>query len=205
MKRLTAADLAQVTGGAVKQGTARSELVFGSAEDDLVFAGDGNDTMAIGAGNDEAYGEAGNDVMLLAAGNDTAFGGTGNDAINGGYGQDRLDGGDGDDLLIGGTNDHAADLALGGAGSDRFTWTPGDGNDEFRGGSGLDSLDIGSVSLAGLLSALRVDGRSELVMRATGDQVYFVDAKGEIMSFSGTITIGSETLRFSEIERIRLV
>ena len=201
--------LSKVTGGAFQQTGAGNDMVTGTGQDDVIFAGSGNDTVAGGAGNDQLYGEAGNDVLSGGAGSDLLFGGAGHDTLNGGAGQDQLQGGDGDDSLDGGVGDGAADLAFGGAGNDSFIWAPGDGNDQFHGGTGTDTLQLDNVSLHQLQSALTLEGNTNLQMHVSqspqGPVITFTDANGNPATFQGVINIGGESLRFSEIERIKLV
>lgn len=200
---LDEAELAKVAGGAFQQGTFGSDSLYGGTSADVIFAGGGNDGVASGAGNDQVYGEAGNDHVNTGSGNDIAYGGTGNDALNGGSGADVLHGEAGDDVLDGGAGDGAADLADGGAGNDTFLWAPGDGNDEFRGGDGVDTLNLLGMNLQDLTAALRLDTQG-LQMQVTNNVVTFLDATGNPATFGGTVSIGGETLRFSEVERIRL-
>jgi Ca2+-binding RTX toxin-like protein len=206
---LTDNDLARVAGGAFQQTGAGNDAVTGTGMDDVIFSGAGNDTVSAGSGNDQAFGESGNDVLSLGAGNDLGFGGDGNDTINGGAGQDQLQGGTGHDSLDGGAGDRATDLAFGGEGNDTFIWAPGDGSDQFQGGAGADTLQLDNVSLQQLQSALRLEGNTNLHMHVgstpQGPTVTFTDAAGNPATFQGSITIGGETLRFSEIERIQLV
>jgi Ca2+-binding RTX toxin-like protein len=204
MMRLDDDSLAKVVGGAFQQGGAGNDSLYGTANADVIFAGGGNDTAVTGAGNDQAYGEGGNDVIHTGSGNDLAFGGAGNDTINGGSGQDQLRGEDGNDFLDGGAGDGAADLAFGGAGSDTFIWAPGDGNDQFQGGMGLDTLNIVGMSMNDLQAALTLEGNTGLQMHVNNNVVTFTDASGNPATFGGAITVGGETMRFSEIEQIRL-
>lgn len=54
-----------------------------------------------------------------------------------------------------------------------------------------------------------LEGNTNLQMHVAsspqGALVTFTDAAGNPATFAGTVTIGGETLRFSEIEQIRLV
>jgi Ca2+-binding RTX toxin-like protein len=209
LKPLTDATLSQVVGGAFQQTGAGNDAVTGTGMDDVLFTGAGNDTANAGSGNDQAFGEGGNDVLGGGAGQDLLFGGEGHDTLNGGAGQDQLQGGSGDDSLDGGVGDGATDLAFGGEGNDSFIWAPGDGSDQFQGGSGVDTLMLDNVSLSQLQAALRLEGNTNLQMHVTGQQgstvVSFTDAAGNPAAFQGTIVIGGETLRFSEVERIKLI
>jgi Ca2+-binding RTX toxin-like protein len=86
-------------------------------------------------------------------GNDTLIGGSG-DTLNGGDGDDNLVGGSGDETLIGGDGNDAvdgnqgADVALLGAGDDRFTWDPGDGSDVVEGQAGHDAMTFNGSNAA---------------------------------------------------------
>jgi len=197
--------LDKVVGGVFMQGTANNENLQSGAGADVVFAGGGNDTVSTGAGNDQAYGEAGDDIIHTGSGNDLAFGGNGNDIINGGAGQDQLHGEDGNDILDGGAGDRAADLAFGGAGNDSFIWAPGDGDDQFHGGSGSDTLNIAGMSLQDLQSSLTLEGNTNgLQMQVKNNVVTFTDASGNPATFGGVINYRGESMRFSEVEQIRL-
>ncbi|MCR0983533.1 calcium-binding protein [Roseomonas populi] len=208
-KPLNVSELDKVVGGAFQQTGGGNDVVSGTGDADVIFTGAGNDTASGGAGNDQLYGEAGNDVLSGGAGTDLLFGGEGHDTLNGGAGQDQLQGGEGNDSLDGGVGDGAADLAFGGAGNDSFIWAPGDGNDQFQGGAGTDTLQLDNVSLHQLQSSLALEGNTNLQMHvASGPQgptVTFTDAAGIPATVQGSITIGGETLRFSEIEKIQLV
>jgi Ca2+-binding RTX toxin-like protein len=68
--------------GAVRNGTAASEVLLGTASDDIMF------------------GQAGNDVMRGGNGKDQIFGGAGNDRVVGGFGLDKLYGGAGNDQFV---------------------------------------------------------------------------------------------------------
>ncbi|MCR0985028.1 calcium-binding protein [Roseomonas populi] len=208
-KPLSLDSLDKVVGGAFQQTGAGNDMVTGTGQDDVIFSGSGNDTIAAGAGNDQVFGEAGNDLISGGVGNDLLFGGDGHDTLNGGAGQDQLQGGEGNDSLDGGVGDGAADVAYGGAGNDSFIWAPSDGSDRFEGGSGTDTLQLDNVNLHQLQSSLALDGNVNLQMHVgsspQGPTVSFTDAQGNPATFSGTINIGGETLRFSEIEKIQLV
>jgi Ca2+-binding RTX toxin-like protein len=85
----------------------------------------------VGSGKDNVlFGFAGNDTLIGFGGNDTIYGGDGNDQIDGGSGDDQLFGDAGIDLLMGSSGDDllyaggdgAADVLVGGSGSDGGTW-----------------------------------------------------------------------------------
>ncbi|WP_165694167.1 calcium-binding protein [Teichococcus deserti] len=203
-KPISSEKLEKVVGGAFVQGTAGADNIVTGNENDVVLAGAGNDHVATGVGHDQVQGQDGNDVIDTGAGNDLAFGGAGHDYINGGQGSDQLYGEDGNDILDGGAGDGAADLAFGGAGDDTFIWAPGDGNDQFEGGPGNDTLRVVGMSMHDLQSALNQEGRSDLTIRVQGNGITFVDAHGQPATFNGSINVGGETMRFSNIEKITL-
>ncbi|SHJ23034.1 Hemolysin-type calcium-binding repeat-containing protein [Roseomonas rosea] len=204
-KSLRTEDLNKVTGGAFQQGSAGSDTMHGTAQADVIFSGSGNDNVNTGAGNDQAFGESGNDFISTGSGNDLAYGGQGSDTLNGGSGQDQLHGENGNDFLDGGAADGAADLAFGGAGNDSFIWAPGDGNDQFQGGAGNDTLNIQGMSLQDLQGSLTLEGEtSGLQMHVNNNVVTFTDAAGNPATFGGVINHGGESMRFSQVEQIRL-
>ncbi|WP_439599132.1 calcium-binding protein [Falsiroseomonas sp.] len=198
------AGLSKVTGGAYQQAGAGNDSVNGTAGNDILFGGGGHDSISSGAGEDQVNGEAGNDTIHAGAGSDYAYGGAGHDLINGGASADQLYGEDGDDFLDGGEGDRAADLAFGGQGADTFVWAPGDGNDQFHGGAGQDTLNVYGLSLSDLQAALRLEGNTNLQMQVRGNIITFTDPSGSPASFSGAITVGGETMRFTDIEKIRI-
>ncbi|MGB7240634.1 MAG: Hint domain-containing protein [Sulfitobacter sp.] len=112
-----------------------------------------------------------------ASGNDSIDGGAGNDLIYGEEGDDTLQGGLGSDTLDGGTGDDSMD---GGDGADRFVLHDGFGSDTISGG---DAADSGWDKL--ILTNLTAGATVTL----TGDE-------------AGTVTDGTDTASFSEIEEI---
>ncbi len=198
------AALARVIGGTSADPAAVVETVRGTGGDDVILAGVGNDYVATGGGNDHAFGEDGNDTMRAGAGNDSAFGGAGNDLLDGFAGADHLDGGAGDDSFNGGTKDNQADMAFGGEGNDNLVWQDSFGNDSFHGGPGNDTLILG-LPLDFVLEAIRLEGGADLVVQVDDRLITFVDADGKPTTFSGSITYHHETVRFSDIEQIRIL
>ena len=164
------------------------EYIEGAPNQTVNFGSAGlNDTVYAGAGNDLIDGMYGDDLLYGEGNNDTIYGDYGSDTIYGGAGDDLLYGGDGDDTLAGGTG---SDTMYGGAGNDSmvgfddadtFILEDGFGNDTIVGGEG--GTDDDFVDLSNLTSGVTVT--------YTGDE-------------AGTITDGSNTAEFSEIERIRL-
>ena len=133
--------------------------------------------MSASAGNDTIFGEAGNDWLVGESGDDVIEGGIGDDLIFGGTGNDRIDGGADNDIINGGTG---ADTLSGGEGADRFVLEAGFGNDTITGGeAGLDNDTIWSTQGINTTTVL------------TGDE-------------AGTITDGTSTATFSEIEVVNV-
>lgn len=153
------------------------------SNDDSVEAGGGNDTVTSGAGDDTVQAGDGNDYVLAGDGDDLVYGGTGDDVIFGQTGADTLQGGDGADTLNGGTG---ADLLDGGADNDTFVVEDGFGTDTVIGGetattgTDFDTLAINQASVTGPLD-LSFDGNEQ-----------------------GTLSDGTDTLDFSEIEKFEL-
>lgn len=105
------------------------------------------------------------------------FGGADNDLIFGGGGADSIDGGTGNDIINGG---NGADALLGGDGADEFVQEAGFGNDTITGGEG--GLDNDTIRLTQDINTTTV---------LTGDE-------------AGTITDGTSTATFTQIETIDL-
>lgn len=125
------------------------------------------------------YGADGlNDTIDGGAGNDTIYGEFGDDSIAGGAGADIIDGGLGDDTILGGLGN---DSLLGAGGSDLFVVQDGFGLDTIVGGEG--TVDLDTIDLTAVTSPVTVN--------YTGDE-------------AGTITNGTNTISFSEIEHLIL-
>jgi len=160
--------------------------------DDTLIGGDGGDTLAGGDGDDYIAGGAGDDLLTTGEGQDTLLGGAGNDTLMNSDGDDSLDGGAGDDSIVatggedtlrGGTGD---DTMAGGDDADTFIIEDGFGNDVITGGEG--TTDPGDEDFDRIdLSALS----GPVTVTYTGDE-------------AGTITDGTDTITFSEIEQIIL-
>ena len=190
--------------------TTGDDVIDGGAGNDTIDASTGNDTLIGGAGNDRLSGNAGNDVFDLRGG--------GTDFVNGGDGYDILDasgittesfsvsffnieeihasdggdswywngstesilfyGGAGDDSVYAGAGN---DTLYGGDGSDTFTFENNFGSDTIIGGTG--GADYDTLNFTYITTALTVT--------YTGDG-------------AGTITDGTNTVTFSEIERLNL-
>lgn len=177
--------------------------------------GAGDDVLTGGSGADHFNGNAGNDTVSGGAGNDTLNGDTGNDVLIGGAGDDWLLGGDGDNTLSGGDgNDYVnaysgSNLVDGGAGNDSIVL--GTGRDTIDGGSGADSISAGGnddriVLSDGFGADTLIGGET---FETAGDTL---DASavttGLVVTMSGaeagTISDGTSTASFSEIENLTL-
>lgn len=156
---------------------------------------------------DSVSGGGGNEVIDGRGGNDTIETGTGDDSIRGGAGDDRLVGGDGNDTVEGGAgNDYVAAFT----GDDSLSG--GDGNDEiFSLGGGNDTLDGGAdadlISVMTMSNALVTGGEAvtsgldrDTLNAGTGVDMTLTVTGAE----SGTITDGTDTITYSEIEEVRL-
>lgn len=141
-----------------------------------------------------ADGRGGDDTLTAGAGDDTLLGGDGNDSLRGWNGSDSLVGGAGDDTI---TSDAGTDTVIGGAGNDSIgLWT------------GDDSVDAGDD--ADVIEAYQID--NDTIVGGEGgvdDDVLktFVSSSVTVTysgNEAGTITDGSGTLSFSEIERLVL-
>jgi len=126
----------------------------------------------------------GNDTVDGGLGNDIIYGYAGDDVIDGGAGDDTIDGGAGDDTIEGGTGD---DSMAGAAGNDTFVVEDGFGTDDIVGGETGEM--IGDVLDA---SGMTADTTLDL---AAGDAADPED---------GTLTDGTNTVTFSEIEEVFL-
>ena len=166
--------------------------VDGLGGDDILIGGSGGDTLSGGHGDDFIDGGDGDDILFTGEGQDTLFGGAGNDTLSNSDGDDSLDGGAGDDsitatggedTLRGGTGDDTMD---GGDDADTFIIEDNFGNDVIVGGEGttdpgdrdFDVIDLSMMS-------------GPVTVTYTGDE-------------AGTITNGSDTITFSQIESLIL-
>ncbi|MEL7465537.1 MAG: Hint domain-containing protein [Pseudomonadota bacterium] len=188
-----------VTGGAGADtiaGGAGADTLIGGSGDDLLTGGSGDDSIKVGTGGDTAFGGSGADTIQNASGDDSLVGGSGDDLIIATAGADTLEGGAGSDTLIGGSGD---DSLVGGAGSDRLDG--GSGDDRMFGGSGDDNFLFSD--LFGNDTIEGGEGGSDT------DTLDFSNLTGPVtVSYTGneagTVTDGTDTLTFSEIERIIL-
>jgi len=174
-------------GGDTIAGGDGDDFIDGGDGDDFLTTGLGRDTLIGGAGNDTLMnsdgddslgGGAGDDSIIATGGNDTLEGGSGDDTLDGGADNDSIEGGSGDDLILTGSGDDYAD---GGDGADTFVISDGFGNDTIIGGEG--GVDSDTIDLNALSGAVTVT--------FTGDE-------------TGTISNGTHTITFSEIERLIL-
>jgi Ca2+-binding RTX toxin-like protein len=205
-KQLDDSALSQVSGGNFtdRWGTAGADTISTGDGMDKIFAGAGNDLISSGGGTDEIHAGAGDDDIHAGAGDDKVFGGDGHDSIRGGAGFDELHGEGGHDAMDGGVRDGAADKAFGGDGDDRYIWSPGSGNDEFHGGTGQDALVLLNVSLEALQGGLQLYGSGLQMQLGPNGAVTFTDANGQPATFSGQLSIGGETLKFFDVERLHI-
>ena len=172
------------------------DVIQAGAGDDTIKSHYGNDSVDAGDGNDSVWGGAGDDTILGGAGSDTLKAGIGSDLVDGGDGDDSLEGKEDDDTIIGGGG---RDVLIGGEGDDLMEGGDGDdwfvvyassfGNDTVVGGETGDDQHGDELSFGPLSSDLTVD----LTQGAGGA------SNGE----SGVVTDGTNTVNFSEIERLR--
>ncbi|TNF23049.1 MAG: hypothetical protein EP318_01525 [Rhodobacteraceae bacterium] len=169
------------------RGSIGNDSLSGGSGRDTLVGGEGSDTLDGGADDDTLYGQEGDDLLRGGDGNDSLHGEADNDSLTGGAGDDTLDGGSGSDTLAGGAGDDrlegetGADWMHGGDGSDTFDIDDGFGSDTIiggEGGSNRDTIDLSTLS-------------GPVTVTYTGDK-------------SGTITDGTSTLTFSEIEHVIL-
>ncbi|MDQ1079448.1 calcium-binding protein [Pseudoroseomonas cervicalis] len=143
------------------------------------------------------------------AGHDSLRGTAGNDLFRDGNGVDYMHGGAGDDVFISNTGDRFSDQAFGEAGNDTYVWSPGSGHDSFDGGQGQDTLILRGVDPSAAMQGLRVEGGGngwfggpQGELRLADGVITFVNQQGQPQSFSGTLQIGGEILRFQNVEQI---
>jgi Ca2+-binding RTX toxin-like protein len=205
-KAIDASELAKVTGGTHtdRWGTDGADTIATGDGMDKIFAGGGNDHISSGGGTDEVHAGAGSDFVNAGTGDDKVFGGEGNDTIQGRLGSDELHGEGGNDALDGGYRDGAADKAFGGEGNDTYIWSPGDGNDEFHGGNGQDTLFLHNVNLETFQNAVQLYNPGLQMLLASDGTMSFTDQSGTQVPFSGQVTIGGETMKFFDVERIKI-
>lgn len=164
--------------------------VSGTAGDDTINAGytgdpdgdivDAGDAILAGDTGDDDLVEAGagNDFVFAGNGNDEVYGGTGDDLVSGGVGNDTIFGDEGDDQLFAGAG---TDTLYGGDGNDQFQFSDTDGTNTVVGGEGDDT---------GLGDILNTNAPADVTITSSGDE-------------AGTLTQGTTTVEFSEIEFIQ--
>ncbi|UWR21182.1 Hint domain-containing protein [Sulfitobacter sp. S190] len=169
------------------KGTGNADNLLGGESDDTIHAGGGNDFVAGGDGNDRLFGEGGNDTLSGGDGGDLINGQEGDDSLDGGAGfdnlygnagNDTLSGGEGADFLFGGAGD---DVVSGGDDGDTFFIENAFGNDTISGGEGGDDADS--------INANPISG--PVLVRHSSDE-------------AGTLTDGTDTIAFSQIEAFDL-
>ncbi|MFW2589939.1 Hint domain-containing protein [Sagittula sp. SSi028] len=169
------------SGADTLRGDAGADTIHGDGGEDSVHGNEGDDSLDGGAGNDSLYGDAGNDWVSGGAGDDTVEGNEGDDTLLGGEGNDWLRGSFGNDALHGGAGD---DYLWGGWGDDTFVIENGFGNDTVD-AEGVDETTGDVLDLSAVTDDLTIN---------------LTAADGE----SGTVSDGTGTLSFVEIERIVL-
>jgi Ca2+-binding RTX toxin-like protein len=220
-------------GADVISGGAGNDSLLGGAGDDTIAGGTGADTLDGGTGNNTldysgstgsftvnletntAFGsDADGDVIsnfqnvigsnfgdtitlsntsgtiLAGSGSDGLQGGSGDDTILGGGGNDTILGGAGNDSLVGGTGN---DLIAGGTGADQMFGDDGDDTFVLQDGFGADTITGGETgeTLGDTLDLSATTGPITLDLTAA-------DAE------TGTVSDGTSTATFSEIENIIL-
>ncbi|KRR02995.1 glycoside hydrolase family 113 [Bradyrhizobium valentinum] len=112
--------------GALLDGAAGRDQLYGSWVANVMNGGDGNDYLSGSGGLDVIHGDAGDDQLKGGPAATRMYGDDGNDSLQGGTGNEFLYGGIGNDRLIGsGGNDYLA----GGSGNDTFVFAAGSGKD----------------------------------------------------------------------------
>lgn len=195
-------------------GSDGNDSLGGGSGNDLIYGDDGDDDIGGDAGDDTIHGGAGDDAIGGGEGNDLIYGGDGSDSIGGNSGNDTIFGGAGDDIIGGGDDD---DLIYGGDGNDSLSGN--DGNDTVYGGAGDDTLhsSSGNDSVSGgddadLFKIFDGFGNDTLVGGEGGtdsDTIDLSNLTGPVTvtytsDEAGTITDGTDTITFSEIERLIL-
>lgn len=210
-------------------GNAGADVLYGGAGADTLYGDSGDDALDAGSGDDQLYGGDGSDTLYSGPGNDTYAGGTGMDyfdfgnetsavllnlstntlggAATGdviGSGMDGAYGTDYDDTLVGFdgfslSGDAYTNIFYGRAGNDDLAGLQGP--DDLYGGSGEDTIRI--ADNAGNDTIEGGEGGSDtdvLDLTAVTSAVTVTYSGPE----AGTVTFGTNTITFSEIERIDL-
>lgn len=160
-----------------------ADTIVGGDERNVLAGGPGSDVLMAGGGNDALFGELGFDQLRGGTGDDTLVGGAGNDTVAGGAGND---------------------VVLADEGFDVVLWHPGEGNDTIMGGGGTTGLD-GSATLRLEDTGLTLEQILAAMQPAEGATMPYISGEAIIMGgFTGTITIGSEVLQVSNLDRLVL-
>lgn len=180
-------------------GGAGDDSVLGYGGDDVLTGGLGEDTLRGGGGADTVTGDDGNDVIYGNEGGDSLLGGDGADEIYGEYGDDYVEGGAGDDHLEG---NEGKDTLIGGDGND---WMRGSyDNDALWGGYGDDTFHIENGFGNDTVDAEDVDETNgdtlDLTAVTDGLRLDLTATDPE----SGSVSDGSSTLVFTQVEEILL-
>jgi Ca2+-binding RTX toxin-like protein len=126
--------------GALLDGGAGRDQLYGSWVANVMNGGDGNDYLSGGGGLDVIHGDAGDDQFKGGAAATRMYGDDGNDSLQGGTGSEFLYGGTGNDRLIGsGGNDYLS----GDTGNDTFVFAAGFGKDtiaDFQNTNGVQDI-----------------------------------------------------------------
>ncbi|AUC53025.1 hypothetical protein CDO87_07365 [Sagittula sp. P11] len=169
------------TGNDTLRGAAGNDTIEGGLGDDLVAGNEGDDSLFGGDGSDSLYGEQGNDFVSGGDGDDTVEGNEGDDTLYGGAGNDWLRGSYDNDILYGGAGD---DYLWGGWGDDTFIIENGFGNDTVD-AEGVAETTGDVLDLSAVTDDLTID---------------LSNLNPEV----GTVTDGTSTLVFDEVETIVL-
>ncbi|WP_284164419.1 Hint domain-containing protein [Frigidibacter sp. SD6-1] len=166
---------ASVAGALLATYTPPDGIVSGTAGDDVIDASYTGDPEGDKVDNSDATGGYG----VPGSNDDRIEAGDGNDSVLAGAGSDTVFGGAGSDTIYGGTG---ADSLLGEAGDDRFKLTGTFGNDTVVGGETGETA--GDLIDSGVITANQT-------LTFTGNE-------------AGTLSDGTSTASFSEIERFQL-
>ncbi|MBY6113476.1 Hint domain-containing protein [Mameliella alba] len=180
-------------------GTEAADSLDGGDDNDTLRGGIGADTLTGGAGDDSLFGNEDGDSITGGAGSDTIYGETGNDYVDGGDDNDTVEGNEGDDTLVGGAGD---DWLRGSFGQDALYG--GTGADYLWGGWGDDTFHIENDFGNDTVDAEGVDETTGDVLdlsAVTDDLTIDLTAAN---AENGTVTDGSGTLGFTDIETIVL-
>lgn len=209
------------------QSGAGTDTVYGGTGNDVLDGGSGDDALHGDSGDDALYGGDGWDTLYSSAGNDTYYGGTGIDylhfggesggvsvdlstgTIGGaaagdviGSGMDGVYGSNFDDTIVGfdpysPSGDAYTNVFFGGAGDD---WMDGRASPDYLDGdSGDDTFYMSGTP--GSDTVIGGEGGSD------NDLLDFSSLAGPLnvtytAAEAGTITLGGDTITFSEIETI---